>query len=181
MISNSPTNKEITNIISFSNKKQINETNIKFDFDNNNLENMNLSFELPFSSNKKFLKNGSNEVIYNRLIDLEYDKEEENDEIKSILSDLNKNIDINIKESENSNYNNACKEIIDILRKPLSDKYLRSHISPFKPLLKPRKISMEGKVFYDIKDDSNDNINSITTENSSNVIDVNNQILIGKK
>ena len=176
MISNSPTNNEITNIISFSNKKQINETNIKFDFDNNNLENMNLSFELPFSSNKKFLKNGSNEVIYNRLIDLEYDKEEENDEIKSILSDLNKNIDINIKEKENNNYR-ECQEIINILRKPLSDKYIRSYISPFKPLLKPKKISMAGKVLYDIQNDNNDdNTNNTSTQNFSNASDVNHHI-----
>ena len=94
------------------------------------------------------------------------DKNEENNEIKSILSDLDKNIEINIKENENKNYN-ECQEILNILKKPLSDKNLRFYNSPFKPLLKPRKISMVGKILCGIPNDENDNTKN-TSQNSSN-------------
>ena len=38
------------------------------------------------------------------------------------------------------------KEILDILRKPLSKKSTSFYDSPFKPLTKPKKISMDGKI-----------------------------------
>ena len=38
------------------------------------------------------------------------------------------------------------KEILDILRKPLSKKSTSFYDSPFKPLIKPKKISMDGKI-----------------------------------
>ena len=163
------------NITNYFNKDNITQSIEYKEFDNNFL-NFNLSFEENFNSNQKLSNNKSKEEIYNKFIDFENDKDEENEEIKSILSDLNKNIDINIKEKENNNYR-ECQEIINILRKPLSDKYIRSYISPFKPLLKPKKISMAGKVLYDIQNDNNDdNTNNTSTQNFSNASDVNHHI-----
>ena len=140
------------------------------DFDNNFI-NPNLSFDNYF--------NHKDEYFDKDFID---NKNEDNIEIKNILSDLNKNIELNItekeKEKENDN-SKECQEIINILKKPLSHKNIRYYNSPFKPLLKPRQISMVGKVFYNIPNDGNNtnnntksntnsNTNSITTENAPN-------------
>ena len=56
------------------------------------------------------------------------------------------------------------------MKKPLSEKNVRFYSSPFKPLLKPRKISLEGKVLYNSsKNEINiNNVNSSDTQNSSN-------------
>ena len=58
---------------------------------------------------------------------------------------------------------------MEILKYPRSDKNIRGGISPFKPLLKPKKISLVGKVFYNIPDDENNNTdnNNNTTENTT--------------
>ena len=139
--------------------------NEKIDFENNFISN--LSFE-----KKIFRDEISDKYISIKKIDFVDDKNEENNEIKSILSDLNKNIEIDIIENENKNYN-ECQEILNILKKPLSDKNLRFYNSPFKPLLKPRKISMVGKVLLcGIPKDENDNTKS-TNQNSSNFINDN--------
>jgi hypothetical protein len=130
----------------------INNENIDFE---NDFINSNLSFDNNFENKDKLL-----------IKDFIDDKNEDNLEIKTILSDLDKNININIKEKENKNFK-ECQEILNILKKPLSDKNIRFYNSPFKPLLKPRKISMVGRVFYDIPNDEN-NTNSVTTQNSSN-------------
>ena len=132
----------------------------------NDINNENIDFENDFiNSNFSFDNNFENKdkLLIKDFID---DKNEDNLEIKTILSDLDKNININIKEKENKNFK-ECQEILNILKKPLSDKNIRFYNSPFKPLLKPRKISMVGRVFYDIPNDEN-NTNSVTTQNSSN-------------
>ena len=125
-----------------------------------------LSFDSYFSSTDMLLKKDDikdNYIIENDFIE---DKNEEEDcEILTIINDLNKNIEINMKEIENKNYN-ECQEILNILRKPLSGKNVRDNISPFKPLFKPKKISMVGKVFYNDYYDNNDYIN---THDSSNI------------
>ena len=54
---------------------------------------------------------------------------------------------------------------------------IRFYNSPFKPLLKPRKISMVGKVFY--PNDENSNTYSIATQNSSNNSNINNNKILG--
>ena len=139
---------------------------------NNDLENIfidsNLSFDRYFSSNKIFLKKDDIKDNDIKKIDFIEDKNEEYCELKSIINELNKIIEIKIeKENENKNYK-ECQEILNILRKPLSNKNFRFNISPFKPLLKPIKISMVGKVFYNnFKDNNNDN--SLTLHDSSNM------------
>ena len=142
---------------------KFNRFNEKIDFERNFLES-NFSFEKNFIKEDIF-----NKGINIKKIDFLDDKNEESSEIKSILSDLDKNININIKENEN---NNECQEIINILKKPLSDKNIRFYNSPFKPLLKPRKISMIGKVLCGIPNDEDDNTKS-TNQNSSNFINDN--------
>jgi hypothetical protein len=102
----------------------------------------------------------------NQNYDFDEDNKEENIVLKTILDDLNKNIEINMKEIENKNYIECQEEILNILRKPLSRENDRYNISPFKPLLKPKKISMVGKVFYN---DYIDNIDYINTSDSSTI------------
>ena len=152
--------------MSFHSKfNKANRYNEIIDFESNLIES-NLSFEKIKCKDLFFDKD-----INIKKIDFFDDKNEENNEIKSILSDLDKNIEINIKENENKNYN-ECQEIINILKKPLSGKNVRCYNSPFKPLLKPRKISMVGKVLYGMSNDENDNTKS-TNQNSSNFINAN--------
>lgn len=59
---------------------------------------------------------------------------------------------------------NECEEILSILKKPLSEKNLKDKnilFIPFKPLLEPKKVSLVGKVFYEIASEN------YTTESSS--------------
>ena len=58
--------------------------------------------------------------------------------MEEILGDLN-------KENQIKN-NNACEEILDILKRPIIDNSINIEFSPFKPLLKPKKIPMNGRV-----------------------------------
>ena len=138
---------EISNInefhFSFENKIEINYTNF-----------------LPHIS-----ENENEKIENNEINDFEEDNKEENNIFETILNDLNKNIQINIKELENENKNfKECQEILEILKYPLSDKNIRNDISPFKPLLKPKKVSLIGRVLID----NNNSINS-TDYTSSNV------------
>ena len=143
------------------------DQNKQFDFDNIILP-LNLSFD-NLSDKDKF--NIFDKDINIKKIDFIDEKNEDNNEIQSILNSLNNNSEINIKEiqKEDNNYN-ECQEIINILKKPLSEKNVRFYSSPFKPLLKPRKISMEGKILYNSpKYEMNiNNVNSSDTQNSSN-------------
>ena len=108
----------------------------------------------------------------NQNYDFDEDNKEENIVLKTILDDLNKNIEINVKEieNENKNYKNykECQEIIEILKYPLSDKNIRDVFSPFKPLLKPKKISLVGRVLLNIDNDYNNSCNNTTENCSSN-------------
>ena len=76
------------------------------------------------------------------------DIKEEDQELNTILEDLNKNIFINVKEEKEDKNQKACQEILAILGYTRSHKNIREVSSPFKPLLQPRKISMVGRVFY---------------------------------
>ena len=141
--------------------------NKQLDFDNIILP-LNLSFD-NLSHKDKF--NIFDENINIKKIDFIEEKSEDNNEIQSILNILNNKSEINIREKqkEDNNYN-ECQESINILKKPLNEKNVRFYSSPFKPLLKPRKISLEGKVLYNSsKNEINiNNVNSSDTQNSSN-------------
>ena len=105
--------------------------------------------------------------------DFEEDIREDNLVLNNILEDLNKNILINVMEEEEEEKNQkACQEILEILRYPKSHKNLRGVISPFKPLLQPKKISMVGKVFYNSAYyDENKTSENTTNINSNNNIE----------
>ena len=170
--------KEIQNTKNTNLKNNINNEESLTEKKNYNLNEFNYSFE-----NKKEVNDNNNVINFfsniilekesenkndNDIADFDEDNKEENIEFKTILDDLNKNIEINVKELENENYK-ECQEILEILKYPRSDKNIRGGISPFKPLLKPKKISLVGKVFYNIPDDENNNTdnNNNTTENTT--------------
>ena len=138
--------KEINNL-KLENGKNFFVKNNQMKNENFDKNEFNFSFgnikEAPYKNFFPYIGKES-ENLYN---DFEDDNKEENSVIKDILDDLNKNIEINIKENENNNYK-ACKEILNILKYPHSDKNIRDNISPFKPLTKPRKVSLIGKVFF---------------------------------
>ena len=145
---------------SFENKNDINDINI--------LSNI-------------VLENEDEKIEKNEINDFDEDNKEENSVLEAILDDLNKNIEINVKELENENKNNPqCREILEILKYPLSDKNIRNGISPFKPLLKPKKISLLGKVLSDMPiDDNNNNSNNNSTKNTTSNGNNNDKVLYG--
>ena len=96
-----------------------------------------------------------NEIINKQ--NFEEDEKEGEQVFNVILEDLNKNILINIKEEEEDRNQMACREILEILRYPHSQKNVRGVASPFKPLFQPKKISMVGKVFFNSTTDNDGN------------------------
>ena len=152
-------------------KNKLDEENrtkeIKFNID---------GIKIDFFKNEKDIKeNGLSQVKEDEIIknqDFEEDEKEDDVVVNSILEDLNKNILINVKEEEEEDKNQmACREILEILRYPLSQKNIRGVISPFKPLLQPRKVSMVGKVFYNSTTENDENKtrdNTTTTCNGPN-------------
>ena len=125
-----------------------NKSNVFYDKDSSdNSDNL----DQIFSNQNKINKSVNNNEVE--------DQKEEECVINDILTELNKNIEISIPE------NQECKEILQILRKPYSDKDLRNYY-PFKPLSKPKKISLIGRVLSDIPDDDE----NTTTKNSNNYI-----------
>ena len=95
----------------------ININEFHFSFENKN--------EINYTNNiLPHISENENEKIENaEPNDFEDDNKEENSVFEAILNDLNKNIEINIKELENENKNyRECQEILEILKYPLSDK-----------------------------------------------------------
>lgn len=99
-------------------------------------------------TNKKAQKNNETKNKSNsedEIIDIE-----EIEDISLLLNELNKSAYINLESSliRNPKYKTESEEIISILRKPLkSKKYLNDNI--FKPMKKPKKISLAGKILVD--------------------------------
>jgi hypothetical protein len=92
-------------------------------------------------------------LFHNRIFENFYEKEKENENgnvsniedieeenfvLEEILGDLNK--------ENQTKKNKACEEILDILKKPIINNPINIEFSPFKPLLKPKQISMNGRV-----------------------------------
>ena len=142
---------------------------------NNSFENKSLNiFDINCETENKITEGqGQSQNIEENKNSQETDL----DEIYDVLNEINKAITIEINElniypyinnrkhsysfidKNNNNINNntnfnECQEILSILKKHLSDKNLRNldnYDSPFKPLLKPKKVSLEGKVFFSIQ------------------------------
>jgi len=87
-------------------------------------------------------------LFHNRILEnIEKDNENDNDKedieeenfvLEEILGDLNK--------ENQTKKNKACEEILDILKIPIIDNSVSIEFSPFKPLLKPKKIPMKGRI-----------------------------------
>ena len=112
---------------------------------------------------------------------------------KMILEDLDKNILINVKEQEEEQKQKAIGEILflviidvfynyfplknfvfifgnnllEILKYLHSDTNIRISSSTFKPLLRPKKISMGGRVFFNNNISNNDNNNNSIKEDKN--------------
>ena len=122
-----------------------------------NIDDIKIDF---FNSEKDIKENALSQIKEDEIIkkeDFDDDAKEDEVVVNPILEDLNKNILINVKEEEEDKNQMACREILEILRYPLSQKNVRGVISPFKPLLQPKKVSMVGKVFYNSTTDNDEN------------------------
>ena len=146
-------NKKDNNIFD---KKEINMKN-----GNDDLNEFHFSFENKNEINDAYFF--SNIILENQNINIKDNQNNSSDEdnkeeiavFKNILEDLNKNIEINIIENVNENKN--CKvyqEILDILKNPINGKNNKEHYSSFIPLLKPKKISLIGKVLVNVNNNS---------------------------
>ena len=127
--------------------------------------------------NEEEKKSGKENEKSHNIFENKYFEEADLDEIYDVLYEINQavTIDVNTINKDNFYHNknnskseqnlniknddehfNECQEIISILKKPLSNKDVRNgkfYDSPFKPLLKPKKVSLVGKVFYGIPSD----------------------------
>ena len=97
-------------------------------------------------------------------------------DIYKLLKEINKNIILNINSKNTKDFHNikrSCssenkknlnekkhsnefEEILYILKKPLINENIKkekSKLIPFKPLLKPKKISLVGKVIFNVPSD----------------------------
>ena len=152
-------------------------------------------FTQDFNLHFKKEKENSNYKI-EKIFENKYFEEADLDEIYNVLKEINKAVTIDIntttkkdyykkysmniptKNTINEDHSKECKEILSILRKPLSNKNIRNlrmYDTPFKPLLKPKKVSLVGKVLFGIPaDDINTQCSSKDNDNNSN----NNNLLI---
>ena len=155
------------------------------DIDDNYQSNFTQDFNLHFEKEKE----SSNDNL-EKLFENKYFEEAELDEICNVLKEINKAVTIDVntttkkdyykkhsmnipaKNTINEDHSKECKEILSILRKPLSNKNIRNlkmYDTPFKPLLKPKKVSLVGKVLFGIPaDDINTECSSKDNGNNSN-------------
>jgi len=162
-------------------EEDIKEISDNFKNKSNHFFNFDAEKEKNINYNKYFEENDINEIFdvlneINQAITIDtysINKKEFIEHNKQNCNDENTNIMFN------DEHFNACQEILSILKKPLSNKDIRNknkynseYDTPFKPLLKPKKVSLVGKVFYDIPSDINStcsskNNNHINTENNN--------------
>ena len=115
------------------------------------------------SKNKLMEEDKSQNIFINKYLE-----EAELNEIYDLLYEINHTLSMSVYINNNKNccnnkrscscehkhlthdkqHSKELKEILYILKKPLYE-------IPFKPLLKPKKISLDGKVFFAIPSDSN--------------------------
>ena len=155
--------------------KNIIETDSSFEKDiseiNNNFQNK-LSYNLDFKSesHKKILKKDKSQFNFEH----KYFEEADIEEIYEMIYEINQTVTIDVNATNKNDYYrnnkrshsvqkitytnednyNECKEIISILKKPILQinnkdiKNKKINETPFKPLLMPKKVSLEGKVLY---------------------------------
>ena len=108
----------------------------------------NYSFEKEFDLENFLSKKmeGINEID-NSLEVCDENNNGDNNKIKESNENVDKNKEIENEKNKNAK---APEEIIVILRKALGDKTLRFINSPFKSLLKPKKLSLTGKILLNV-------------------------------
>ena len=117
---------------------------IEESFENNQLNEFNYSFEKEIDLENFLSKKmeGINEID-NSLENVNENNNGDINEIKGLIENSDKNKE---KEKEKNKSNETPEEILIIYRRALGDKNLRFINSPFKSLLKPKKISLKGKI-----------------------------------
>ena len=162
-----------------------------------NIKEINDIFEKKLSPNLNYKNEEEKKSIkenekYQNIFENRYFEEEDLDEIYSVLYEINQAVTIDVNSINKKNFylnNNNSKseenlnikkedhtkefqEIISILKKPLSNKDIRNgkfYDSPFKPLLKPKKVSLVGKVLCGLpSDDISKKCFSEENKNNSN-------------
>lgn len=171
-------------------KEDINELN-----DNKSYQNLKSKFA-PI--NKLIEK----EKCQNIFIDKKYE-EAGLDEIYDLLNEFNQNATLDINKEDKKDYYinkrrayskenkkikinnknmNECQEIISILKKPLYNKNLSNknlNKTTFNPLLKPKKISLIGKViFNNTNDENNSKYTKFPLEKNNNNLNKNNLLIM---
>ena len=163
-----------------------------------------IKFEQNVNNNKMNFKNGSKNQFFekekteNIFLDKSLEKADLKD-IYKLLKKINQAIILNINSKNKKNYHNIKRsfssedkkdvnqkehsnefeEILYILKKPLIKENIKkekSYIIPFKPLLKPKKISLVGKVIFNVP--SEDSIKKLSLK--KNDIKWNNKNLLIK-
>lgn len=158
-------------------EEEFRELNDNFKNKPNNCFNFDAEKEKNFN-NKCFEDNDISELFdvlneINQAVTIDTDTINKKEFIEHNRQDYN---DENTNIILNNEHFNACQEILSILKKPLSNKNIRNrniynsqYDTPFKPLLKPKKVSLVGKVFYDIPSDINSTCSSKNKNNNDNI------------
>ena len=110
------------------------------------INNKNINNNKNLLYNKGIKEEMEDIINLEKELDLDIGKQDSDEDIieedlifKSLLEDLDRNIFINVKKQEEEKNEMACRELLQIIKCPYSD---------FKPFLKPRKVSMIGRVFF---------------------------------
>ncbi len=144
------------------------------------IHNNSIKFEQNINNNKYFKYSSKNQLFAKEKTEhIFMNKSLEKAELKDIyklLKEINQAIILNINSKNKKGYHyvkRSCsseikkninekdnsseyEEILCILKKPLINENIKKEISnpiPFKPLLKPKKISLMGKVIFNVPSD----------------------------
>ena len=146
---------------------EIQKNTIEFE---QNINNNKICFKYS-SKNQLFEKEKTEHIFMNKALekadlkDIYKFLKEINQAINSNINSENKKDYHNIKRSYSSEikkdanereHSNEFEEILYILKKPLINQNIKkekSYLIPFKPLLKPKKISLMGKVLFHLPSD----------------------------
>lgn len=151
------------NKIIIDNQKSKNDFSFDYDLESKAIEK-NINY---------FNEDVDKKEIKELLVLMYIDENCQNDKTENIKINLNDN------DSNKDEHYNECQEIMSILRKPYSNKNVRKRLNPFKPLCKPKKVSLIGKVFSDIPSDFNITQNS--TQNNNFAMGISTNSLINDK
>jgi len=136
-------------------EQEINENDRNKSFSNFETKNKFINEESDNIFRDKNLEEAEINDIYDLLnkieLEITLDKSILDNEDDYYIKNRRRSYSFEIK--KNKKQLNECEEILSILKKPLSDKNLNDKNIfniPFKPLLEPKKVSLVGKVIYDI-------------------------------